>query len=159
MARLGGRVLKIERERREARAAARESRRELLRLIAGCEVRHRPDLALVEPSDTDPATYRDVQATLALARGDFAQAERFEAQRPAREPALTGDARRDVVLMAEWMNLVLVPGVHASIEREDEAIARARARRGPSRAEADAGAGAARIPCERPRPARRRTWR
>lgn len=129
MGRMHGRVSRLERGRRAAGAAIRGQNRFLMATLGQAMLDAQPGLALVEPGDTDPATYRDIQITLAQARGDHATAERLLADAPRRpRPRLTGDCGRDYSSCVEWLNRVLIPSVRDQGEREDRAVVKARKR-------------------------------
>ena len=75
-------VTRMERARREAADASRKGDWLLNHRTCACVVAHQPGMALVRPEHTDPETYRDIQETLAWARGDYAEAERLHALDP-----------------------------------------------------------------------------
>lgn len=74
---LKSKVAKMERVRRGESEADRRHHLLLEHRICACLVVHQPDMARVRPEHTDSETYRDIQETLAWARGDYAEAERL----------------------------------------------------------------------------------
>ncbi len=91
------RLAKLERMERDMARVNEERRWSTRRLLAGLADRN-PDLELVEPCDTDPSTYRDIQQNLAMVRGDWDTHDHLsrEAQEERRRanpnpPALSSD--------------------------------------------------------------------
>jgi hypothetical protein len=74
---LKSKVAKIERARHGESEADRRHHWILNNRLCACLVAHQPGLEQVRPEHTDPETYRDIQETLAWARGDYAEAERL----------------------------------------------------------------------------------
>lgn len=74
---ISGRVGKIEAARRDRRAQQEFKSYRLMQMLCRCQVRESPGIERVRREHTDPETYRDIQETLAWARGDFAEAERL----------------------------------------------------------------------------------
>ncbi len=74
---LKSKVAKMEQARRVESEAGRDDHRRMMHMLNGALVAHQPGLDRVRPEHTDPETYRDIQETLAWARGNFAEAERL----------------------------------------------------------------------------------
>lgn len=74
---LKSKVAKMEQARRAESEAGRDDHRRMMHMLNGALVAHQPGLEQVQPEHTDPETYRDIQETLAWARGDYADAERL----------------------------------------------------------------------------------
>ncbi len=74
---LKSKVAKIERARSMESEAGRDDHRRMMQVLNGALVAHQPELEQVRPDHTDPETYRDIQETLAWARGDYSEAERL----------------------------------------------------------------------------------
>jgi hypothetical protein len=74
---LKSKVAKMEQARRVESEAGRDDHRRMMHMLNAAMVAHQPGLDQVRPEHTDPETYRDIQETLAWARGDFAEAERL----------------------------------------------------------------------------------
>lgn len=74
---LKSKVVKMERERHGESEAHRRHDNLLHHRLCACLLAHQPDMTRVRPEHTDPETYRDIQETLAWARGDYAAAERL----------------------------------------------------------------------------------
>lgn len=74
---LKSKVAKMERARRVESEAGRDDHRRMMHMLNAAMVAHQPGLEQVGPEHTDPETYRDIQETLAWARGDHAEAERL----------------------------------------------------------------------------------
>lgn len=74
---LKSKVAEMERARRAESDEHRDDHRRLMHMLNGALVAHQPGLAQVRPEHTDPETYRDIQDTIAWARGDFAEADRL----------------------------------------------------------------------------------
>lgn len=74
MNKLDGRVNRLERTE-QSREVQREEMsgqdRSILEALAAVELTACPDLELVTQADTDPQTFREIQRTLAEARGEF----------------------------------------------------------------------------------------
>lgn len=70
-------VARIERTRRAESDADRRQHWLLSHRICACLVAHQPGMDRVRPEHTDPETFRDIQETLAWARGDYEEAERL----------------------------------------------------------------------------------
>lgn len=75
-------VTRIERVKRDRAVSHRYQNRALKHQLCFCLVENTPGIARVRPEHTDPETYRDIQETLAWARGDYAEAERLADLRP-----------------------------------------------------------------------------
>lgn len=74
---LKSKVAKMEQARRVESEAGRDDHRRMMHMLNAAMVAHQPGLEQVQPEHTDPETCRDIQETLAWARGDFAEAERL----------------------------------------------------------------------------------
>lgn len=74
---LKSKVAKMEQARRVESEAGRDDHRRMMHLINAAMLAHTPGLEQVQPSHTDPETFRDIQETLAWALGDYAEAERL----------------------------------------------------------------------------------
>lgn len=74
---LKSKVAKMERVRHGESEADRRHDNLLHHRLCACLVAHQPGMVHVRPEHTDPETYRDIQETLAWARGDYAEAERL----------------------------------------------------------------------------------
>ncbi len=70
-------VGRIEAARRQVSVKSKAHHHRLMQLINGSLVREQLGIDRVRPEHTDPETYRDIQETLAWARGDYAEAERL----------------------------------------------------------------------------------
>lgn len=70
-------VTRIERAKRARAVSHRYQNRALKHRICFCLMEHTPGIDRVRPEHTDAETYRDIQETLAWARGDYAEAERL----------------------------------------------------------------------------------
>ena len=70
-------VGRIERAKRDRAVSHRHQNRTLKHQLCFCLVENTPGIDRVRPEHTDPETYRDIQETLAWARGDYAEAERL----------------------------------------------------------------------------------
>ncbi len=79
---LKSKVAKMEQARRVESDAERDDHRRMMHMLNAAMVAHQPGLDQVRPEHTDPDTYRDIQETLAWARGDFAEAERLRGLDP-----------------------------------------------------------------------------
>ncbi len=79
---LKSKVAKMEQTRRAKSEAGRDDHRRMMQLINAAMVAHEPGLDQVRPEHTDPETYRDIQETLAWARGEYAEAERLRDLNP-----------------------------------------------------------------------------
>lgn len=91
MSKLDGRVNKLERtdQTREGhREEMSEQDRSILEQLAAVELSVCPDLELVTEADTDPQTFREIQRTLAEARGEV------EPKPPAEHPSESQSAPR-----------------------------------------------------------------
>jgi hypothetical protein len=84
--RLQARVDRLTRKADHARQGRSENARRLMRMMAVAQVSRTPGLTHVQPQDTDPATYAEIEAIRAAARGDFDAAERRAAAGIRREP-------------------------------------------------------------------------
>ncbi len=88
---LMSKVAKMEQARRAESEAGRDDHRRMMHMLNGALVAHQPGLDQVRPEHTDPETYRDIQETLAWARGDYAEAERLRDLDPGKHvPPLPG---------------------------------------------------------------------
>jgi hypothetical protein len=93
MSKLDGRVNKLERtdqSREVHREQMSEQDRQILEQLAAVELSVCPDLALVTEADTDPQTFREIQRTMAEARGEFEAEPSAEAPsnaKPAPRPS------------------------------------------------------------------------
>lgn len=74
---LKSKVAKMEQTRRMESEAGRDDHRRMMHMLNGALVAHQPVLEQVGAQHTDSETYRDIQETLAWARGDYAEAERL----------------------------------------------------------------------------------
>lgn len=81
---LKSKVAKMEQARQVESEAGRDDHRRMMHMLNGALVAHQPGLELVQPDHTDSETYRDIQETLAWARGDYAAAERLHALDPGK---------------------------------------------------------------------------
>ena len=70
-------VTRIERAKRDRAVSHRYQNRALKHQLCFCLLDNTPGIERVRPEHTDPETYRDIQETLAWARGDYAEAERL----------------------------------------------------------------------------------
>lgn len=70
-------VTRIERAKRDRAVSHRYQNRALKHQLCFCLVENTPGIERVRPEHTDAETYRDIQETLAWARGDYAEAERL----------------------------------------------------------------------------------
>ncbi|MBX3316696.1 MAG: hypothetical protein KF902_07520 [Phycisphaeraceae bacterium] len=75
-------VTRMERAARVKEDAARRGDWLLNHRMCACMVARTPGIERVRPEHTDPETFRDIQETLAWARGDYAEAERLHALDP-----------------------------------------------------------------------------
>ncbi len=75
-------VAKMEQARRAESDAGRDDHRRMMHMLNAAMVAHQPGLDQVRPEHTDAETYRNIQETLAWARGDCAEAERLHALDP-----------------------------------------------------------------------------
>lgn len=74
---LKSKVAKIEQARQVESEAGRDDHRRMMQMLNAAMLAHEPGLEQVRPDHTDPETFREMQETLAWARGDFAEAERL----------------------------------------------------------------------------------
>ncbi len=81
---LKSKVARMERARRVESDADRDDHRRLMHTLNATLVSGTPGLDRVRPEHTDAETYRDIQETLAWARGDYAEAERLHGLDPNR---------------------------------------------------------------------------
>jgi hypothetical protein len=79
---LKSKVAKMEQARRVESEAGRDDHRRMMHMLSSALVAHQQGLEQVGPEHTDPETYRDIQESLAWARGDFAEAERLRDRDP-----------------------------------------------------------------------------
>lgn len=94
-------VARIERAQGQARAKSDAQHHRLMHLICGALVREQAGIDNVRPEHTDPETYRDIQETLAWARGDYAEAERLADLNPDKHvPSPPGTPWAERMLLA-----------------------------------------------------------
>lgn len=74
---LKSKVAKMEQARRAESDEHRDDHRRMMQMLNAAMVAHLPGLEQVRPEQADAETYRDIQETLAWARGDYAEAERL----------------------------------------------------------------------------------
>lgn len=75
------RLERMERDIAQQRLRNRQSMRHIFQALADPN----PDLALVEPCDTDPVTYRRITINQSMLRGDWATFDRLQAEERAEE--------------------------------------------------------------------------
>ncbi len=97
---LKSKVAKMEQKKQVASEDDRRHHRFLQNRMCALLVHRQPGMARVRPEHTDTETYRDIQETLAWARGDYAEAERLADLNPDKHvPPPPGTP------WAEWMRL------------------------------------------------------
>jgi hypothetical protein len=74
---LKSKVAKMEQARQVESEAGRDDHRRMMHTLNATLAAGTPGLDRVRPEHTDAETYRDIQKTLAWARGDYAEAERL----------------------------------------------------------------------------------
>ncbi|MBL9032102.1 MAG: hypothetical protein JNM80_10405 [Phycisphaerae bacterium] len=82
MNRLTHRVSRLAARARERDDSHNNLMRTMCRTVCALDER----IMLVEPGDTDPATYADIEWSRAMAKGDFALAEKLRKEFPHPEP-------------------------------------------------------------------------
>lgn len=112
--------------------AARAEKHNMDFVMGRAMLAYAPDLRLVTPEDTDPATYRDIRAWVCMADRQFDEADALRAQQP---PDLRmrdfldeagGDTKQAMIL---W-NRAQLELIDESSRRTEAAIAATRARLG-----------------------------
>lgn len=83
------------------------------------------DYRLVEPQDTDPATYAEIQETIAVAEGRYDDADRWRKEADKSNPEQPGSTAA-----LQWRIEQLLARELSGHDRVDDAIAAARRRLG-----------------------------
>lgn len=88
------RLARLEAAAAKQTTASRDGNNTLFGLIGAAMLANQPELAFIQPADTDEVTMNAVWATLAWARRDFPEAQRLDALAP-REPDRYDDPVRE----------------------------------------------------------------
>ncbi|MBX3316424.1 MAG: hypothetical protein KF902_06115 [Phycisphaeraceae bacterium] len=116
-------VTRMERAAREKADAAWQGDWLLMHRLSACQVAYTPGIERVRPEHTDPETYRDIQETLAWARGDYAEAERLHALDPNKQvPPPPGTPWEEQLRLAREALDRCADEAHDSTERVRRAI-------------------------------------
>lgn len=125
---LKSKVAKMEQARRVESEAGRDDHRRMMHMLNGALVAHQPGLEQVRPEHTDAETYRDIQETLAWARGDYVEAERLADLDPDKHvPPLPGTPWDEQVRLAREALDRTFEGAGGRTERVRAAVERSHA--------------------------------